>query len=342
MNKALYLVFLIFLCGCAKEHAATEKFQKKRENSIDVRSKIHCFDIDSVLVSGFARIYLIDNYMIVSDNRPVENGRMIHLLDKRMFRYITSCTRKGEGPAEIANLGWICTDEMHRKFYVTDSGKQNIRCYNLDSALLNPNYIAPTCIQTNKLRFPKSYFYRNDSSYIAQIVEVLNKKPGFNLAVASWNMENGEIGPSGYENPEVKKVRFFLDVSLKYQRYVKSYSHHDLLTICDLDGNLMFNVYGPEWSSEITNTVYYNMDIQFCGEQIFALYSGKDHRTDDYYPSKIHIFNLDGDYIKTLDLGYRVHDFCYDHENNRIILILDSEYQFGFLELKDVETMKSA
>ena len=127
MNKALYLVFLIFLCGCAKEHAATEKFQKKRENSIDVRSKIHCFDIDSVLVSGFARIYLIDNYMIVSDNRPVENGRMIHLLDKRMFRYITSCTRKGEGPAEIANLGWICAMGFIRRIKARSSLKLGMR-----------------------------------------------------------------------------------------------------------------------------------------------------------------------------------------------------------------------
>ena len=48
----------------------------------------------------------------------------------------------------------------------------------------------------------------------------------------------------------------------------------------------------------------------------------------------LHVFNITGDYLKTLDIGRRINDLCYDEENKRIIMNLDDEYQFAYLDLE--------
>lgn len=44
-------------------------------------------------------------------------------------------------------------------------------------------------------------------------------------------------------------------------------------------------------------------------------------------------YDLDGNYIKTLNVGYNIIIFCYDSESNRIIMVLDDEIQFAYLDL---------
>ena len=36
----------------------------------------------------------------------------------------------------------------------------------------------------------------------------------------------------------------------------------------------------------------------------------------------------------TLDIGRRINDLCCDEENKRIIMNLDSEYQFAYLDIE--------
>jgi hypothetical protein len=81
--------------------------------------------------------------------------------------------------------------------------------------------------------------------------------------------------------------------------------------------------------------------VDFCGDKIFALYSGAEPFYHDAKgekksnaPTKFHVFDLHtGDYIQTLETGYRIRYFCYDKENNRLILSLDDDIQFACLEL---------
>lgn len=46
------------------------------------------------------------------------------------------------------------------------------------------------------------------------------------------------------------------------------------------------------------------------------------------------MFNIAGDYLMTLDIGRRINDLCCDEENKRIIMNLDSEYQFAYLDIE--------
>jgi hypothetical protein len=116
------------------------------------------------------------------------------------------------------------------------------------------------------------------------------------------------------------------------------YSDHDLITVCDLDGNLKYNVYGPKWNSEKTRKSYLNGAL-FCGDKLFTTYNGEisfihgERGLETSKPTKFLVFNTDGDYLQTLETGYRIGAFCYDRENNRLIMSLYDEIQFAYLDL---------
>lgn len=52
-------------------------------------------------------------------------------------------------------------------------------------------------------------------------------------------------------------------------------------------------------------------------------------------PEKLLVFNINGDYIKTLDIGYKILDLCYDERNESLLLAFDDMIQFGYLTLNE-------
>lgn len=186
-----------------------------------------------------------------------------------------------------------------------------------------------------KKLFPDDYLYLNDTLCIAKIIEPIGNND-YKPSVARWNMATGEINPMPYEYPDLKKVRFIYAASAEHQLYVQCYTQYDLMTICDFNGNLKCNIYGPKWVNEKTQTQHYSLGVEFCGDKILALYSGGDHRTDAYYPTKFLVFDLNGNYLKTLETRYMITDFCYDKENNRLIINLNDEIQFAYLDLEGI------
>lgn len=140
-----------------------------------------------------------------------------------------------------------------------------------------------------------------------------------------------------YEHPEIKKKRADCIVSTEHGIYVDVYSRDDLLTICDLDGNLKYNVYGPEWRHGEWNDVYRHIDGVFCGDKIVTAYSGKHRQEKDgFTASLLLVFDLEGNYLKTLDVGRPVVRLCYDDRNQRLLLSMNDEMQFGYLPLDEL------
>lgn len=48
------------------------------------------------------------------------------------------------------------------------------------------------------------------------------------------------------------------------------------------------------------------------------------------------VFDLDGNYLKTLDVGYDILSMCYDDEQNRLIMNFNDDIQIGYLDLDDL------
>lgn len=336
MNKLLCILLVAICLGCTSNFTA-EKFQNRRDNIINVHDKIVEIDTKDVLIGSYANALLMNNYLIISDIRSVD--KLLHIFDKKDFHYVTSVGDKGEGPNEITNMGYIGVDKSNKTFYVSDHGKQKITAYNLDSVIKEPLYTPWVKIRMNTQLFPSEYQFINDSLCLGRIIEPIGNAD-FKPIIAKWNIENGKIEPMKYEHPKIKKKRMTFAMSNEYELYVEFYNNHDLMTICDFNGELRYNVYGPNWRNGDTNNVQYFSTGIFCGDKIFALYAGRDSFIADRYgkmistlPTKILVFNLNGDYIETLETGYRISHFCYDKDENRLILSLDDIIQFAYLDL---------
>lgn len=78
--------------------------------------------------------------------------------------------------------------------------------------------------------------------------------------------------------------------------------------------------------------------MAFCNNRIVATYSGeksfKDRKT--VFPTKFIIFDLDGNYLKTLETEYQIVKFCYDKDNDRFIISMNDNMQFGYLDVGEL------
>lgn len=332
MSKLLYLMIIILLCGCTKK-STTEKYQSKRNQIINVHDKVKEIKIEDVLIGNISVPHSIDKYLIISDHKS--HDKLIHVFDKNSFKHITSFGNQGQGPSEITVLGDIGYNEKKHEIYVADHGKYCIFSYNLDSIITNPDYIPIVKLKIQEKEFPDRFYYINDNQAIARIISI-NSNHTFNQSIAKWNMSSGKILPMKYTHPDIERKRATFSISLNNNIYVECYRHHDLMTICSLDGDLKYNIYGSKWDKKTSNKILHFGSVSFAGNYIIASYSGKDRSIEDDSPTSFIIFNKEGEYIKTLEIGYQISNFCYDKDYNRIIMTLNDDIQFGYLDLNNI------
>lgn len=335
MNKIAILLFILISWSC--KHNSREIYQNVRNNTVDIHNKVVKIEMDSIFFNDYNFVYLLNNYLIICDSKSYND--QIYLFDKNNFTFITSTAPMGQGPGEITNMGHIATDDNFHRFFVSDHGKQKIFCYELDSVLSHPGYMPNTNMDMNEMEFPINYQYINDTLSIGIIIKPTGNY-GFNQYSASWNMHTGEIHPMPDLHPEIKRKRYNIAICLKHDICVESYQRHDLLTIRTLKGELKYDIYGPQWEISTKKKIKYFGKAIFCKDKILVLYSGTDAFTKNQQgdpvsvlPEKFMLFDLNGDYLKTLDVGYPISSFCYDESNNRLILSMDDEIQFGYLDL---------
>jgi hypothetical protein len=327
---------LAFVCWSCTHDSGTEKYQSKRDNAVNVREKLKEISIEYPPINSIAILYLMDNYLIIEDLRSWD--KIIHLFDRNTFLHVVSAVSRGQGPNEIANAGPVGIDNISHKFYVSDFGKYKIFSYDLDSVLTVPSYIPTVKMTMNEGKFPERYEYISDTLCIGQFIVPVGVSD-YRPVIARWNMNTGEVVPMKYEYPAIEKKRTSFAASPELGIYVECYSHHDLMTICSLDGDLKYNICGPNWNSRKSNKMDYYGKAVFCGNKLFVLYTGGNSFVDhgkgmeSNWPTKFLVFDMNGDYIRTLETGYRIVDFCYDSESNRIIMSMNDEIQFAYLEL---------
>ena len=333
MKKLSFIFFLCATCLSCAHNSETEKYQSKRDNIVNVQGKVKEIETGDILIGSIARVQILENYLIVIDVRSLD--KLIRILGKNDFNYITSVTRTGQGPGEIITIGHLAVNEADSKFYVTDHGKLNIFCYDLDSVFADTAYMPSVKLKLDKKTFPDKYYYLNDTLCMGRIIELTGSKR-FKQSVAKWNMQTGEITPMKYIHPKIKNKRTLFDASKEHGIYVETYERYDLVTICSFDGDLKYNIYGPKWNRRGSEKIRYYGTVRFCNDHILVAYSGGNYNNDEYFPTKILIFDLNGDYLKTLDTGYKIYDFCFDKENNRIIMSLNDIIQFAYLDLNEL------
>lgn len=102
-----------------------------------------------------------------------------------------------------------------------------------------------------------------------------------------------------------------------------------------MDGELRYNIYGPDWDGGDTGRLHCFGKVMIGNDKIFVGYCGKDYDRESF-PTKILVFDWEGNYFKTLDIGYKIVGSCYDSSNNRIIMSLNDTIQFAYLDLDGI------
>lgn len=326
------VVLTSMFVSCENHDSATEKYQDERNKVVDVHKEVKAIDTGDVLIGSVSRMYVSDDYLIISD--PQGYDKPIHLFDKSDFKHRVSVGDLGQGPYELTTPGAVGIDDARHKFYVSDYGKMRIFSYDMDSILLNPDYKHQVKVQMDNSLFPDVYRFVNDTVSYARVIKPTSAST-FEQSIAKWNMKTGQIQMMEYTHPSVKNKRIVFDVSVENGFYVEGYTRHDLLTVCDLQGNLICNVYGPQWDGGDKSKLSCFGDVMIGADYIFATYSGGDYH-ESYFPTQLLVFDFTGNYIKTLDVGYKISDCCYDKTNNRIIMTFSDDLQFGYLDLVSV------
>ncbi|GHV63162.1 hypothetical protein FACS1894195_5380 [Bacteroidia bacterium] len=326
MKKLVYLLVIVSCWNCSHD-AGKKKNYSASEKVINVHEKVKEIPMEEVLIGSMTFSYIMDDYLIIHDLDSQDT--LVHFINKNNFKYVNSAIRRGQGPGEITYLYHIGIDEAKRIFYVSDYGKQMIFSYNLDSVLANQPYMPKEKMNMKGRPFPISYQYFNDTLCIGRFIDT-----AFKETVAKWNMTTGEMVPMKYEHPEIEDKIAYIASSLEHGIYVECYQNYDLMSICSLNGELKYNLYGPTWTSRKSRESYF-LHVEFCGDKIFALYYSKED-TNAELPSKFLVFNTSGDHIQTLETGYEMYRFCYDKDNNRIIMSMDDDFQFAYLDLDEV------
>jgi hypothetical protein len=335
---AFSLVVLIF-AGCkSNSDLKTEKVLKHHRNIIKVSESIK--DIHPKILFGKSFLYIIDDVLIVNEISP-KGEKGIHLFNKDTFEYLTSTGIIGNGPGEINTPGRLGIDRVNRVFWAPDHGKQVLYKFPLDSVLNNSGFMPTIKKKLNNELFINEFDFLNDSIALGKAIHVINTS-SVNSAMAMFNVNSNVIKKFGYENPKAsgKKASSFFVLSVKNKIYVNLYYYCDLMTICDLEGNLKCNVYGPEWNDNKKDKNNYFFGADVIKKQIIASYIGgpgvitKGNISQGALPTKFLVFDIEGNYLKTIETGSEVFSFCVDEDNSRIIAYFDDrEEQLGYFDI---------
>jgi hypothetical protein len=323
-----------------------EKHQNKRNHIVNVQEKVKEIVIEDVLINRNARIYIFNQYLIIQDNLEY-NDKFIRIFDKNNFKYITGIGNRGPGPYEIATPGLIEGNEDERVLYVADYGQFKILRYELDSVLANPDYVSKEYRKINPAIIPRHYITINDTLSIGHFFRP-TEGSDYSIVAGKYNMLTGEITLlNAHEHPQIGIKRSGFTASLEYGIYIECYWHNDLMAIYDLDGGIKYYVYGRKWDTDSKKgRILFYGDVKICKDKIVALYAdGGDNYiynqtgaiVDGNFQTQFIIFDINGDYIQTLETGHQISRFCYDKDNNRIIMAFQNdEIQFAYLELDGI------
>ena len=327
MNKLsiLLVALVLMVCGCASTNS-TEKYQSSRDNVINVKDKIHEIDFGDVFMSNHSAPYFVDNYLIMTDGKSTDNT--IFIFDKNDYHFITSTGHLGQGPGEIVNVGNV-VDNRHGYFYVTDFGKYDILCYNIDSLLNCDGYKPYVKYRLSQTSFPSRYHYVNDTFSLGLFVNPTSVST-FTQSVGVWNMSTGDIRLLEYDNGVDNKM-ISLAVSEKDRIYAECNERKDLISLFDFDGNIKCNVFGPNKDKKSFDNFFLSL---FTKDYLVAIYAGNEERGGKRYYCQV--FQKNGDYVATLYLGYNAFRFAYDESNNRIVFCFNDTIQFGYLDLDEI------
>ena len=304
----------------------------------DISELIKSFDTDATPIGAWGDIKSEGKWIFI--NNPQSIDTIVSVFDAKSLRWEGNIAKSGPGPDEIISPGTVVYDNERDDMIIFDYGQLKVKAFNVDSAL-KQEYYSPHVIQhIPSGQFPSRYVRVNDSIGFARMI-TLPKNPkknrGYTQSLCRYNLSTGEMKEfSTADRQEGLMTLFGINPELKL--LVECAINNDLLTIYDFDGNKLKEIPGPEYNNdEIDKQKIYFRQVVVTQDNILALYSGSDDRKINAYGRYIQVYDIDGNYIKTLDSGKLISSMDYDKNTGRLLMRFnDPDIQLGYVDLNKV------
>jgi hypothetical protein len=117
-----------------------------------------------------------------------------------------------------------------------------------------------------------------------------------------------------------------------------------LITVCNRDESLKYNLYGKYWEKDSSYCFDYYQDVEIVDKYIIVSYLGEVGFENDEsgeqkgkLAKKILVFDLDGNYLNTYDTKHEIRSFKIDKLKRRILFYFtDREIPLAYVTLADV------
>ena len=332
MKKVLFILLSIFaLASCSQSESSTILQQGNRDNKVDVSAKLHEVSTGDILVSGSSRIGTADENIFIVDYKSADH--LMHIFDSKTLQHKKSVFYAGQGPEEITIIGEVSYDTNGKRYLVPDHGKGKLLVFGEKELLENDESVPQKEYSLLQECFPSQFVPLGNDEVLGIIVKPTSAST-FNQFMAKYNMSSGVH--QDYEfHPEIEKQRLHLAVAKEKDLCVLAHRNRDLLILTDLNGNFIREIQGPDWGAEEAEKLHTFGHVVITDDFIIASYSGKKSGKDDN-PDQLLVFDLEGHYLKTLEIGHAILNICYNEYSQRIFMSLNDEPQFVYLDIKDI------
>ncbi|MCM1355048.1 MAG: TolB-like 6-bladed beta-propeller domain-containing protein [Staphylococcus sp.] len=328
INIAVFSIWSILIVagfsGCSSDR------QCSWTDTTDVSGQVVTFDSDPYLIGKTPNIYASDSMIVVKD--PGAQEMILSVLDPHVNKFKGQLAAFGSGPDEITVPGAVVINDSLNSIYIFDHGQLKISSFQVDSALVNPDYAPVTINHFSNASFPDRYIYVNDSVGFARSIKMGKSRGGYEQGLCKYNLKTGELTEFDSSH-RIAGLKSLFGVSLSDSIIAEGATNNDLMNIYDFDGKLLMEIKGPEYVDQVAGKKVYYRSIKTTPKYILAGYSGREGERDNFC-DKIRVFTHDGKLVNTLYVGKDIYDMAYYQPLNRLYMVIEDENaQFAYIDL---------
>lgn len=331
----IYIAATLFMVSCSNSRTNDRLNGEIIEN---ISQKVKGFDSEKFYLHSWSNIICSGGKIFITDSQSTDS--IIGVFNASDLAFEGLIAKVGPSPEEITVPGALQYDPQIGRLSIFDYGQMTIKTYNVDSALSDRPYHPQITGKIPNGHIPDRYVRLNDSVGISRLIKMPDnpaERNGYNQTLCKYNILTGEIDE--FDIPDRQNgLKTLFAVNAPKNRIVECAINNDLISIYDIDGNKLRDIQGPNYDSEgVVKGVRFFTHITTSDDNIFALYSGSDDKSKNSYGQYIHIYDLEGNYIKTLDAGMLIGHIAYDDSSNRLIMICeDSDVQLAYIDLNGI------
>ena len=321
MIAVLSLVMAVYSCGKGESGVVG--------SVTDVSQHIQALDTDDFLIGKSANIYVFGDRLYIVDTKATD--KILYVFDTESGKYLGSALNPGPSPYEITEPGALGVNAATGDALMFDYGQNRIVAFNVDSILFDSVYGIRTLRKLDMSGFPDSYVYVNDSIGYGRLI-IPDGKHSYSQTVCRYDVRNDDIRKFSTSKAIGEGNRSSVAVSPDGKTIVEACRTQDLIVVYDAAGNPVKEIKGKKYDPVADQSMSFFSGAAVTDRHILVAYCGKKVN-EGFYGDRIMVFDLDGNYIATLDPDIEIRKMAYSPTTDNLYISTPDSIQFGILPL---------